>query len=299
MKTINYISIKSILNDFTTKFKSELSEGTILEWANQAVNIIIQNKDLQYNMEVLELDNYSCELPDNIRYIDECIVVPKQSCNNLNWLLVEYNQKVPDRDCIIRHSFEYVSDKCDDCKFDCDRPKVIIEKPPTAFLNQSLLTSSFVKNKIECIQLRPCNNKIKLSSYWLKEKGHCDNCVQSLYQENTEDCFNLINKDETKKIITTIKSGTLLISYLSNQTDNDGYLLVPDVEEVINAITLSIAHQEALYNYSALKTKELYYYLQEIERRKLIAIKLAFSKLNPFEIYEAVQLKNLNKYAIN
>ena len=264
---MEFISLKSIINDYysNTGRSAEVDESSLLQWASDALGLIGAYRQFEYHIVALTVENFKVFLPPNFVAINQ----------------IAYNAT----------------------KKECS--KDILERVANSYFSYSIVPTKFEEKEC-CTQVAkstednmPCVWEIQIPSTVSGEYDAdfkplflCDHSFKNIEYHLT----NCINKNKTavKKIwreapcysidrdmiITSFKTGTLLLSYLATPSDEEGYPMLPKIEEYVNALYHYIEYRLAWKEYTATKSAQDRLFYNEAEKQKAKAMAQAKTRAN-------------------
>lgn len=237
MKT-NFVSAKSAVKEFlrNSGHSGDLEKTDILAWANDAAYIISTDEQLVHKIILLNVNDYKVELPKDFKYIIQAAykIDNKKSCSQLKTEIVQFKQK--QWGCELEINVK--CPKCHKVECSCDEPSFVIDvnkmwanAHPEHMMAYAKHFYSFGKTyKNSCCYhdefrlMRPNSSSFHNLNY------HIGNCINL-----NLDC-EINYTVELPNIIVNFKEGTILLAYLASNTDEDGYLMIPDTPRSHDAI---------------------------------------------------------------
>ncbi len=244
MNRKNYTSIKRVLNDINIKSgnKIDLAPDDILYLANGIAEKIIPGDSFIEEMALIDINNYKGKLPSNCKYISQALYLVEEEHEVTKEEVTGWTKKIYGSDCHMD-----VEIKCDPCSDKCNTQIIkldadynyLISNPKWAYNHAKFF---YGQRKLED-RNNHSNNRVDLDRFQLMRRT-TNNFFNVPYHIN--ECINFNNDShveyniEYPNIITNFKKGTVLIAYLGIAVDDEGYRMIPDIEEVYDAIYYSI-----------------------------------------------------------
>lgn len=209
MTNVPYISIKSILYDLSSTIPERYwNETEFLEWAHKGLRRVDSAAKYENAIKLTAVLEHKAAVPKDLRYI----------------IQIAYKLDVSTID------IENLSNIMNlaDVKWS---PAINHMEDPEALPTKAYMAA--VSNHIKT-NWKP----MRLSSNVFAKSIHCDpNMFPNLYLDlNCPECSHEYTVDPSGVITTTLQSGFLMISYLRFPKTEDGDTLIPDNEELKEAI---------------------------------------------------------------
>lgn len=289
----NYISIKSIIEDYIDKTgNSDIEPNQILRFANDALDRILPGEEFSHNIALLDVKDYKALIPSNFKYvlqagyhIEHDDHHPYHHHHYDSREIVEYTKKIFGSDCELK--LDVHCDNCgdyDNCgaevlKLDVDH-NFLLKNPSYMYkyshhyyggrtLDPHSVKDHYYDQKYphnhnrhtnvhqDCIG-NNCKHECTLhpnfslmrrtSSYFYNVPYHVNECININTDSAVEYDVHLPN------ILVNFKKGQVLLAYLGSNTDDEGYLMIPDVPLVYDTVVQWIEERLAYINYR--KTKQ-------------------------------------------
>lgn len=208
MSTISYTSINSVLYDLSTTIPEQYwNETVMLEWAYKALHKINMHTKYHQTVAILQVESHKAQLPKDLKYITQIV----------------YREELTDYDVTFFQDLMNITS-------DSWNP-TSLHMSNTTGLPSKAVNALFAYSKTYWKPLR-------LSSNPFVKTIHSD---ISLFTEGTWDylcpqCAHEYTVDPDLCLTTTLKDGYLLVSYLRMPTCVDGSIMIPDDEDVKEAI---------------------------------------------------------------
>lgn len=249
MNKRNYTSIKKIINDIAIKSGNSLkiSPDDLLYMANGIVELLIPGDAFVERLALIDITDYKGRLPLDFKYVSQALYRKDKKVELPLSAVTEYTERLYGTDCNINVSLE-----CDPCSDACTTKKVVMDVDYNYLLN----------NPQWAYQHSKFYYGNRNSNYLFNTKHHSNIFPEfSLMRKTTNNFFNVayhinecinFNADskieyniENSNIIVNFKKGKVLIAYLGAPVDDEGFRMIPDIEEVYDAIYYTI--RERLY----------------------------------------------------
>lgn len=221
MNRFNYTSIKSI---FPYISRIEYEEDYVLELAYQAYETMMGRKSFSYDQKVclVQVKNHKAELPKGWRLIESVAYMFSQPTEDeIDILCAAVEESNDEESPAVNPDYDYNAD---------DIARIQHQGIVNNYnLYEHLWSSDFYKNAF--VLLRPLD-KPHTTSY------HCTYCpnLSSLCEET----YNITSDNN---LITSIQDGWLCVAYLADSMDEDGYPLVIDHPDVMNAMVAYVMYK--------------------------------------------------------
>ena len=247
---MNYNNINSIVNDYLnlTGNKKSLNKADIKYTANQVLKKLVDVDQYVPKIILVDIENYKISKPEEFGKIVQISYRGNTGKSVEMYEIVEGIVKdFPKSGCDIKLTKECLDCETEDCE-DCNSQKMVVDvdrlwdlshpefryRHMKWFHNYGGLANgprnfSHYHNEFQLIK---CTND-PLFSIGTHIKG-CDNLVNPL--NNCEVEYRVDND----VIRFNVNSGQILLSYLARPVDEQGYLLVPNIPDVYDAIKWTI-----------------------------------------------------------
>lgn len=251
MKT-KLTSIKALEREWKRLIDWDIDPAQILAYGTSGVKKIIQPDQFRSKIQLLEVCNYQADLDPNLAYIAQAA----------------YNVK-PTRPCQIKEVSQWTQKAFDGCELEinvtcpkcggseCSCGGDVIEIPVDEMYRQANPQSLSYMNHYHShggitdygtscfyhphfVLMKP------KSGYFHNMDYHVNNCINFDASINCEVAYEIVDGE---KIRVNFEEGQVLVSYLAYPHDDDGLIMVPDVEEVWEALVYIIAEREAFSQY--------------------------------------------------
>jgi len=281
---MDYISIKSALSDFfsNTGRKEEVNEDNILQWASDCMEKIGNFRQYSPNITLLELSNYRAKLPNDFIAAELLMFTyTSTSCNDLSLQLSETITQDLEGSCSVT-----VSKTCDGC---CGQHIVetvasdeLVKSHPWIGYSRVVLTSDAYNKRFkdEFIPMK-LSDKAAVK-YHLSD---CDN-VSLQYSD-------VLYTIKDGYIIANEKSGKILLFYLGQVVDEEGYPMIPNKIEYIDAIYYYIEYKMAWADYVGEKSQSTRMLFIDTQRMSNETIARCIAKMNTPTWAEAIEISEM------
>lgn len=208
MSSISYTSIKSVLYDLSTVVpEAYWNETNMLEWAYKALHKLNMHTKYHQAVAILQVESHKAQLPKDLKYLTQ--VVYKENFTQSD---VEYFQEL----------MGITDDSWNATSLHMDNTTGLPTKAVNALLGYA----------------RTYWKPLRLSTNPFVKTIHSD---VSLFTDGTWDylcpeCAHEYTVDPDLCLTTTLRDGWLLVSYLRLPTCVDGSIMIPDDEDVKEAI---------------------------------------------------------------
>lgn len=313
---LNYISLKTILNDYAMLKKdiATVGEDVIMQWASDALDRLNINKTLDYQVMLLDVSNYSTELPKGLVAVVQIAYNQNDvsNCSNLLPVVKEAVVGLCD-DCEVVATYETVCPNggCEPTVCQTNVPLLTVtgsnvsQIAPWIGYSRVVATSAdYTDPRTKTWQpLRLCNNSFHNLQYHIKDCVNVEllnSSVNQTYETNRQSfgaynartelipCYTI----RDNRILTELKDTQLLIAYLTKKIDEEGYPMLPEDIHIIDAVMSYIEEKLAQKDYAAVKDNANRQYFMDMKQIRSLAFAQAINKYNMLSTEE---LENLGR----
>lgn len=287
---VSYKSIKGIINRFITdtgeRADATIREGDLLSFANRAAKMCYSTDLYDEKVVLLPVIAGRVELPDDYQVVIQTAFTPKLPdkcketvCNKVS----EYSNS----SCNVKYEI-----KCSKCGTDgpcvCKRPIVTVDADRLWRGSYPEYEMAYLKHFYGCFKIgyydRSCGSAYHPEFILLRRKQ--DN--YHYYKDHIKECLNFrVNTSleyDIKRphlILNRQVKGYILLSYLGSKTDDDGYLMIPDNEYMIDYIIAFIENKLAYARWRASRDNKDYNFYQVTQINENKALQLFHQKKIP------------------
>lgn len=266
MKT-KFIKLHNAIASWKSLAPDELNydENDLIEWALGCLWDIDAYSLYQEKIKKIKFSDYKAIMPGDCKSILQVLYKSSPQCKLSVPELIEFSTKAYGEDC----KWEYK--KVCKCESACTCDSVI-EIPGTFYMDKITELQGMKFGSVQYL-----NNITEISNNWtvLRPKtGLYDMSPDINVKTFTYDI------DMNGDIITDMKEGELLVSYLGMVSDENGIPMIPDVESVIKAIKFYIEFHFAYIAYRKSRASNDFNFFQNAERLKNKYIGEARDKMN-------------------
>ena len=254
--TTSYVSIDTVLQEYLdisgeesldSSYYGGVKEELILKWAHDALERVHTDRQHCHRIALLRVENYKAELPLGFKYIAQaaCRVDPQEPC--LREEIVEWTQKsLCDTGCSYTISKE--CPKCHETNCDCnlivevDANRIYQDSRPelyTQYMSHFYRHGGLNKRGMRSQYHPDFYLMRKTSNNFFNVPYHIGNCLNLNLDTRIE--YDI----DHPYIIVNFEKGEILLSYISDRTDENGYRLVPDLPTVHEAIAIYVDEKMA------------------------------------------------------
>lgn len=284
MNKRNYTSIKKVINDIAIKSgnKTDFNPDDVLYMSNGIAELIIPGDAFIEELALIDIENYKGKLPSNMKYVSMALYREEQIEECPTHIITDYTKKLYGTDCEIN-----VSLKCDPCSDSCDTKKVIMDVDYDYLLNNPQWAYNHSKfyygnrnlnpmfNKKGCDEVFPQFSLMRrTTNHFFNVPYHINECIN--FNENSRVEYNI----EYPNIVVNFKKGKVLLAYVGVPVDDEGYRMIPDMEEVYDAIYYSIRERLLEQKFDNEPTQNNRIALQMAEQKAIAKRKRATSRLS-------------------
>lgn len=252
----NKISIKSIIEDYIAKTgNTEVEPNQLFRFANDGLDRILPGEEFSHNIALLDVKNYKGLAPSNFKYVLQAASKVGKTKKVKSEHIIEYTKNIYGSDCKL--NVDVHCDKCgdyDSCNseiitFDIDH-NYLLKHPEYMYKHTNHLygARSMDSPKTGCNLHSDFQLMRRTSNYFFNVPYHVNECININADTHIEYDIHLPN------ILVNFEEGQILLAYLGSNVDNDGYLMIPNVPVVYDAVIQWIEERLAYIDYR--KTKE-------------------------------------------
>jgi len=276
---VNYISSKAVIYQWMTEtgrstgFNEEVLATQILD----ALAIMEYRAALKHAVALLKVKNHKAKLPKGTTRID--VVMYNYSPQRVGSLYIK-EAVIPsfDGQCDYKITGEFIGDNCEDCAVVLSHKPLIdslIYPFSSKFRTQEPISSVFKPMKY-------ANHSFEMKRYHLKE---CVADADSMGEYSIKNGF----------IHTNFPEGDILLSYYTQNLDEEGYLMVPDDSRIITALVAYLEQQAAFKEYAQKKDQPSRIYYADMKQNWVMKLAAARSSY----LLSEVDMQELSKILVN
>jgi hypothetical protein len=286
MKT-KLVSLRALEREWKKLVDWDIDPANIWAYGTSATKLIIQPDQFRSKIALLDIENYQADLAPNFAYAAQVAynIRPQKPCQIKQ--VSQWTQKALDG-CELE-----INLKCPRChKGECECGGEVMEIPVDEMYRQANpQTLSYLKHYYrhggitdygtscfyhpEFVLMRPKAGHFHNLDYHIKD------CVN----RNTQ-CEMAYEIVDGEKIRVNFPTGQILISYLEYPSDEEGLIMIPDVEEVWEALVYYIAEREAFsvyYTDPQLKFRQRWEAMVQMRATKIGAARMRLKIPDPDE----------------
>lgn len=263
--TVNFISLESLIPSYKKMVGSEsfdsdtygnIPELDLLEWGNEAVGKLLTATQKVHKLVVLPVRDYRAMLPKGFLAVIQAAyrAYPEKRCRREE--IVQWTQNVLDGSgCKVVIDLECPS--CREVKCTCESPMVTVDvneifkaSHPEYYYGYMANFTGYGNtfgNEKACKYTDEFRLMRRTSNTFYNIPYHIGNCVNFSVDSAVEYDIHPVGVDGFQ-ISTTFKEGEVLIAYISEYVDPQGWRMVPNVEEAIEAV-LAYMDERVGYRY--------------------------------------------------
>lgn len=202
---IKFVDIRSVIPDiYDIVDEAVVSSGDIVEWCAKAMGQIGSVETYVPQIAIKEVRGFQTDLPDGLLQVNQILYKPSSDCPG----------------CVKNLSPD-------------DYQKLLDAYKCCANTESDLTTN--LKIKSQCFL-------DTIPNYWAPLRASTSNFMMSVLCENspnlTSNCENEYTIRPNGTIVTDFESGTIIISYMMWPRDDNGNIMIPYDEELIEALRL-------------------------------------------------------------
>lgn len=244
MKNIGYTTIDIIFSKFSRNLKQEeIDEDDIVEWVGEALGFMELSETLEESIAFIEVENHTALLPPGLKYIIQVVRNNDFKKSSINEQLCDLNIiNNPEGNPNFKHN-EDGSTELDGVVITDSQGKILNTQYEIAYYRPFYdLKYEYEgwRNKAKC---NPNLSVVRLSSNTLFNSIVCKEI-----DYNPSKCFDeytIVNTGNSKSIRTSFKEGQIIVPFLRQGLDENGFPLIPDTQSHINAIFYYVKWQIA------------------------------------------------------
>ncbi len=271
---MRFLSNNSIITEYLefSGHSGELKKGTLQKWADFLVSKMPYVEYFEHVIKLVDVKDYQCEKPAGFEELIQLAFCANKNIRVKRTEVVEWTQQLHNgTGCEL-----VISLKCDTCQnieCTCNSPEVVVDVDRMWELNHPEFKYGHMAWYYRHGGLG--NDNIPISPYHPKFKvigpsrdgffnadQYIKGCLNlSAACKSSPEKFVL----DEKAIRFNVREGKALISYFSVPIDPEGYRKIPDIPELIEAITWYIHERLAFIEYN--KTRDTTYQRDYIDAR--------------------------------
>lgn len=283
MARYSTISLHTVLEDYIdfSGHEGELDEPWVLKQANDAVERLVTDQQMDHRIEVIDIRDYKGPLPKYFRYVVQAAyrIDPPDCCTREQ--ISQFTQKAFGTGCNLE--INVICPKCKTQTCDCQDRAVEVDvnriyetaHPElfTRYMDHFYKSGGNTGRGIACFYDSRFHLMSKTSNQFFNVPWHVDECLNLVTDCEIEYDIHMPN------IIVNFPKGEVLLSYLGYQVDEQGYRMIPNVEIVFQAINYYIEERMAFRNYRLTKSQNDRIFWQQMLEMKDKMISRARSQL--------------------
>jgi hypothetical protein len=241
---LEYISIKTVLEDYIDYSGEQLQipESIVLKTANDTLQKILTGENLDLRIAKLEIKDYQAILPKGFKSVVQCLYRDFTPHRLRREEVVEWSQNLYNGDgCKLKINLECPNCHQDSC--DCNSDVVVVnvdrmwqDSHPEYYASKRYLHNY---GKVGDPRHNACYDfKImrRRQNNFGMIKYHIPNCINLHFDDPNHAEYEI----SLPKIVTSIKEGEILLSYLSTVLDDEGYFMIPNHSRIMEALFYAI-----------------------------------------------------------
>lgn len=249
---MKYTTVTALANDWLTEmgYKGKIPEEVIYRYIHNATELLIGSEWVTYRVGLLDVENFTAKMDPafHSETLVACVSDKRQYVNR--GVIKSYTQDLYGTDCEIEVSLKCPSCHKESCNcatpvLEIDIDQVYLDTHPymKQINNSNMIGWAGVNDDgfptVNCwdgfqiMQPKVSNELFWNSEYYL---GVCNALGRNMP-------FGYSYQIEDGKFITDLKEGQVMISYLAYKKDPQGYLMVPNVVEAVEAVKAYITRE--------------------------------------------------------
>lgn len=260
--TTDFLNLKTIVPDYKDLIGSEsldsnvyggISENQILKYGHDAIGLISTATQKVQRIAVIPIDQYKGKLPRGFLAVVQAAYreEPEKHCSREQ--IVKWTQDTFDKSgCKIE--IELVCPACSNVECSCEQSFVEVdvnriyeEAHPEYYYGYMKhfynYGNTFSRGERGCCYTDEFKLMRRTSNVFYNVPYHIGECVN--FNVNSPVEYDIDFSGDALYISTTFKKGEVLLSYISEKTDNTGYRMVPNTTKCIEAVLTYIDERMA------------------------------------------------------
>lgn len=238
---VNLVSVKTAVREFirNTGHQGELDKSDIIAWANDASSRVITEEQYTHKITLLEVKDYKVLLPHDFKYIIQAgyLIDDSRNCKKLREEVIQFKDK--QWGCNLE--INLVCPKChkQDCNT-CEAPTIIVDADRTWRDSHPEHAAAYMKHFYD--YGHPFDSEYRSTYHQDFRLMRPNTGSFNNIDFHIKNCINL-NLDceinytiDLPNIVVNFKEGKILLAYMARPIDEEGYLMIPDVPVVHEAI---------------------------------------------------------------
>lgn len=241
---MKFVKIDTVIGDVIDwgSYKGMIDRVAMKKWANSVLNKLDAPNDYENKITLLNIKNHKLFLPDDLKYIVQ-VAYKHPTKKNVKLIdIVEWHDKSIDKECQLK-----VIKECENC----DGSHIVYDIDERWRLAHLELKYQHMPHYRGWFGLRMDNPIVSQyhpdfvlakasTKQFFNADLHIPGCVNlnNSLLNNVGVDYKLLNNDSILEF--NKKEGQVLLSYLAVRLDENGYRLVPDIEEVFEAMRWQI-----------------------------------------------------------
>ena len=249
MTNLEFISSKSIIESYILKTgNSDITQESILNLTNDAIEEILPGEALLHNIALLDVHNYKVKLPPNLKFILQAAYRLGEYINEDEFYNQFGDKMFPNDDINLKARCK----SCDNKVLQLDSHYTDIARYPNRLENYSKFMYSYRGTNMNnrCTMDDRFHLMRRTTNYFYNVPYHVNNCINLNVDSKVE--YNI----ENGYLITNFEQGQVLIAYLGTMMDEEGYLMIPNHPYVYNAIVANLESTLAYIEYRKDKSQQ-------------------------------------------
>lgn len=287
-KAITWISSQSVITDwldFSGEQKIELQEPTLKKWADTAISRMVTGDQYTQRIICLDVRNHSAELPADFKWVIQAAYrqVPTCRCGDhctcqrshqvLREEVAEFTQKSING-CDLKISVD--CPRCQDPVCSCHNPVIEVDAHRIYQNSNPQLMAGYMKHFHSYGNMTARGRgSVYHPHFFLMSRTtnslfnvpyHINSCINLNCDSTVE--YDIVNSAQGSLTINlNVPDGQVLLSYMGNQVDAEGYRLVPNEPIVFKTINYYIEERLAYQDYRRSREAKDERFWQHTEKR--------------------------------
>lgn len=262
---MEYITVNSIVSDYIdlSGVTDNKDKSLYKKWADFLVSKMPYLDHYEHHIKFDFVKDYQCEKPAGFNQMIQLAFSPERNIKVTRTEVVEWTQQLHDgSSCQLVISME--CDKCHEVQCKCDSPEIIVDVDRMWELNHPEYKYGHMAWYYrhgglgnDNVPISPYHSGFKLirpsKSAWFNADLYIKGCLNfNKHCNNTMEEFII----DENTIRFNVPEGRVVMSYFSIPVDSEGYRKVPNVPELIEAITWFIEERVNYREYKKTRNKQ-------------------------------------------
>ena len=255
------ISAADIINDYldATGHEGEFDETYALKCISDGADRIITDQQLSHMVAVLDVRDYKAKLPDHFKYVIQAASREEPKPCKLREEISQFTKNIPGTECELE--INLVCPRCHKESCECEDINVVEVKADDIWKSAhpeymaAYMKSFYSHGGNTGRGYRSIYNsefmlmKSSSGSFW-NAPYHINGCLNNRIECGHEYSIR------PPVMVVNFKKGQVLLGYMARQTDENGYLMIPNIPQAIQAIVWYVRERMAFRQYSQTQSQK-------------------------------------------